>query len=182
VNSGATAPPGPTRKRLGFGTVLWALIPALSFGLLAPVPFAHAAAKLRQPRMWVVTGAYSIGSLCGSPVCSPLREAGAKRCSERWPSCSWSLPPPTRSCCAGSSLRPRRRSRRWLPRWPPGSGARRPGRSRRRPRPRAAHRPPGPAAPVRRRRPGRRQPRAGADPGGPARPVASGSGPGDRGP
>jgi len=48
---------------LGFGTVLWALIPLLSFGLLAPVPFAHAAARLHQRRMWVVTAVYAVGSV-----------------------------------------------------------------------------------------------------------------------
>ena len=56
-------PSGPTRTRLGFGTILWALIPLLSFGLLAPVPFAHAAVRLGQRRLWVVTAAYAIGSL-----------------------------------------------------------------------------------------------------------------------
>jgi hypothetical protein len=56
-------PSEPTRTRRGFGTILWALIPLLSFGLLAPVPFAHAAVRLRQRRMWVVTAAYAIGSL-----------------------------------------------------------------------------------------------------------------------
>jgi Protein of unknown function (DUF3592) len=62
VNSGATAPSGPARARLGFGTILWALIPLLSLGLLAPVPFAVAAVRLRQRRLWVVTAAYAIGS------------------------------------------------------------------------------------------------------------------------
>jgi Helix-hairpin-helix motif len=56
-------PSEPTRTRRGFGTILWAMIPLLSFGLLAPVPFAHAAVRLRQRRMWVVTAAYAIGSL-----------------------------------------------------------------------------------------------------------------------
>ena len=62
MSSGATAPSGPIRTRLGFGTVLWALIPLLSLGLLAPVPFAVAAVRLRQRRMWLVTVAYAIGS------------------------------------------------------------------------------------------------------------------------
>jgi hypothetical protein len=35
VNSGAMVPSRPTRTRLGFCTILWALIPLLSFGLLA---------------------------------------------------------------------------------------------------------------------------------------------------
>jgi Helix-hairpin-helix motif len=56
-------PSGSTRTRLGFGTILWALIPLLSFGLLAPVPFAHAAVRLRQRWLWVVTAVYAIGSL-----------------------------------------------------------------------------------------------------------------------
>jgi len=46
---------------LGVGTILWALIPALSLGFLAPVPFAHAAVRLRQRRLWAVTAAYAIG-------------------------------------------------------------------------------------------------------------------------
>jgi Helix-hairpin-helix motif len=63
VNTGAMVPSGPTQTRLGFGTILWALVPLLSFGLLAPIPFAHAAVRLRQRRMWAVTAAYAIGSL-----------------------------------------------------------------------------------------------------------------------
>jgi Protein of unknown function (DUF3592) len=62
VSSGATAPSGPIRTRLGFGTILWALIPLLSLGLLAPVPFAVAAVRLRQRRMWLVTAVYATGS------------------------------------------------------------------------------------------------------------------------
>jgi hypothetical protein len=63
VNSGAMVPPGPTRTRRGFGTIVWALIPLLSLGVLAPVPFAHAAVRLRQRRLWVVTAVYAAGSL-----------------------------------------------------------------------------------------------------------------------
>jgi len=63
VSSGSVVPPGPTRRRLRVGTILWALIPALSFGLLAPVPFAHAAVRLQQRRLWAVTAAYAIGSV-----------------------------------------------------------------------------------------------------------------------
>jgi hypothetical protein len=62
VNSGATVPSGPARRRLGFGTILWALLPLLSLGLLAPVPFAVAAVRLRQRWLWVVTAGYAIGS------------------------------------------------------------------------------------------------------------------------
>ena len=61
MSSGSVDPPGPTRRRLGVGTILWALIPALSFGFLAPVPFAHAAVRLQQRRLWAVTAAYAIG-------------------------------------------------------------------------------------------------------------------------
>jgi hypothetical protein len=39
---------------------LWALIPAVSLGFLAPVPFAHAAVRLKQRRMWAVTAAYGV--------------------------------------------------------------------------------------------------------------------------
>lgn len=63
MNSGAMAPSEPTRTRRGFGTILWALIPLLSLGLLAAVPFAHAAVRLRQRRLWVVTAVYAVGSL-----------------------------------------------------------------------------------------------------------------------
>jgi hypothetical protein len=47
---------------LGLGTIVWALIPLLSLGLLAPVPFAMAAVRLRQRRMWLVTAGYAVGS------------------------------------------------------------------------------------------------------------------------
>jgi hypothetical protein len=62
VNSDATAPSGPIRTRLGVGSILWALTPLLSLGLLAPVPFAMAAVRLRQRWMWLVTAVYAIGS------------------------------------------------------------------------------------------------------------------------
>lgn len=61
MSSSSVNPPGPTRDRLGFWTILWALIPVLSLGMLAPVPFAHAAARLKQPRLWAVTAVYCIG-------------------------------------------------------------------------------------------------------------------------
>jgi cytochrome c biogenesis factor len=48
--------------RLGFATIVWALLPLLTLGLLAPVPFAVAAVRLRQRRLWLVTAAYAIGS------------------------------------------------------------------------------------------------------------------------
>ena len=43
--------------------MLWALIPLLSFGLLAPVPFAVAAVRLQRRRLWLVTAAYALGSV-----------------------------------------------------------------------------------------------------------------------
>jgi Caspase domain len=43
--------------------VLWALIPALSYGLLTPIPFAYAAIRLRDRRLWGITAAYSIAWL-----------------------------------------------------------------------------------------------------------------------
>jgi hypothetical protein len=39
--------------------VLWALIPVLSLGILAPVPFAHAARRLRDRRLWLITSTYT---------------------------------------------------------------------------------------------------------------------------
>jgi DNA uptake protein ComE-like DNA-binding protein len=48
----------PKSRLSRFGTVLWALIPAWSFGLLAFVPFLHAAIKLRGARMWAVAAFY----------------------------------------------------------------------------------------------------------------------------
>jgi hypothetical protein len=46
-------------KRHGIRGVLWALIPALSFGTLVPVPFIYAAAELRDRRLWLITSAYT---------------------------------------------------------------------------------------------------------------------------
>jgi NhaP-type Na+/H+ or K+/H+ antiporter len=39
--------------------VLWALIPVLSFGILTPVPFAYAARRLRDRRLWLITSTYT---------------------------------------------------------------------------------------------------------------------------
>ncbi|MCA1672940.1 MAG: hypothetical protein LC799_12340, partial [Actinobacteria bacterium] len=47
-------------ERLGIVSILWALIPALSGGLLTPVPFAHAAVRLRDWRLWGIGAAYAI--------------------------------------------------------------------------------------------------------------------------
>jgi hypothetical protein len=51
----------PTRRRRGAGIlgVLWALIPVLSFGFLTPVPFAYAAVRLHDRRLWRITSAYA---------------------------------------------------------------------------------------------------------------------------
>jgi hypothetical protein len=52
----AAAPAVPATRD---GHVLWALIPVLSLGLLLPAPFAYAAARLRSPKLWIVTLAYA---------------------------------------------------------------------------------------------------------------------------
>ena len=52
--------PRQTRNPLGrLATIVWALIPLLSLGLLAFVPFAHAAAKLQNRRLWLVAAFYA---------------------------------------------------------------------------------------------------------------------------
>jgi hypothetical protein len=57
---------GPLR---GFLSVLWSLLPVLSFGIatpiLAPVPFAHAAIRFREDRtsLWTYAAIYGFGSL-----------------------------------------------------------------------------------------------------------------------
>ena len=60
----AAAPLGPVRSIL---SVLWALLPTLTIGLLtpilAPIPFAHAAVRLRDQGLWLITAAYGLGSL-----------------------------------------------------------------------------------------------------------------------
>ena len=54
-------PPGQTQKPLvRLGTIVWALIPLLSLGLLAFVPFAHAATKLQNRRLWLVAAFYAV--------------------------------------------------------------------------------------------------------------------------
>lgn len=55
--SGATA----TRARpwwLSVGSVLWALLPLVTLGLLSPVLIIHAAAKLRRVWLWLFAAAY----------------------------------------------------------------------------------------------------------------------------
>jgi hypothetical protein len=51
---------GKSQQRLLFATMLWALIPVLSFGLLAFLPSAHAAVKLSNRRMWLPPAAYAV--------------------------------------------------------------------------------------------------------------------------
>jgi uncharacterized membrane protein len=47
--------------------VFWALLPTLTIGiltpLLAPIPFAHAAARLHERKLWLIACAYGVGSL-----------------------------------------------------------------------------------------------------------------------
>lgn len=53
--------PGQIRNPLvRLATIVWALIPLLTLGLLAFVPFAHAAAKLRNQRLWLVAAVYGV--------------------------------------------------------------------------------------------------------------------------
>ena len=56
--------PRRTTTVLGF---FWALLPVLSFGvftpLLAPIPFAHAAARFHERKLWLIACAYGIASL-----------------------------------------------------------------------------------------------------------------------
>lgn len=55
---------GPLKRTL---SVLWALLPTLTVGILtpilAPVPFAHAAVRLRDRGLWLIAAAYGFGSL-----------------------------------------------------------------------------------------------------------------------
>jgi hypothetical protein len=59
VSWGDRAPAAPHR-RPRFGSILWALLPLLTWGLLAPVPFVHAAVRLRTVGMWLVAALYVI--------------------------------------------------------------------------------------------------------------------------
>jgi hypothetical protein len=58
--------PGKSQQRLGFATMLWALIPVLSFGLLSFLPFAHAAVKLPNRRMWLLPATYAVVEVVGA--------------------------------------------------------------------------------------------------------------------
>jgi hypothetical protein len=56
--------PGQTRNPLlRLATIIWALIPLLTLGLLAFVPFAHAAAKLQNRRLWLVAACYAVATV-----------------------------------------------------------------------------------------------------------------------
>jgi TIR domain len=68
----ATSPERPTSTpKLGpvksILSILWALLPTLTIGILAPIlapiPFAHAAIRLRDQRLWLIAAAYGLGSL-----------------------------------------------------------------------------------------------------------------------
>ncbi|MFB6723861.1 caspase domain-containing protein [Kribbella sp. NPDC056345] len=59
------SPPAPTEPVAaqpsvgrGIGSILWALIPLLSLGLLAFVPFIHAAVRLRNNALWLAAAGY----------------------------------------------------------------------------------------------------------------------------
>jgi hypothetical protein len=52
--------PRQSATSTGVGPVLWALMPALSFGILTPVPFAHAARRLHDRSLWLITSAYTV--------------------------------------------------------------------------------------------------------------------------
>jgi hypothetical protein len=58
VGWGDRVPAAPPRRRPRFGSILWALLPLLTWGLLAPVPFVHAAIRLRTVAMWLVAALY----------------------------------------------------------------------------------------------------------------------------
>jgi hypothetical protein len=64
--SHATAAPAP-RPANTFFTVLWALLPVLTIGILnpvlAPIPSAYAAIRLRSRRLWLFAALYGFGSL-----------------------------------------------------------------------------------------------------------------------
>lgn len=65
---GERVPPPPPQNRWRLGTILWALLPLLTWGLLAPVPFVHAAVRLRTVRMWLVAAVYTIVWLAVGPA------------------------------------------------------------------------------------------------------------------
>lgn len=60
--------PAASRKRWRFGPIVWALLPLLTWGLLAPVPFVHAAVRLRTAGLWLVAGVYVVLWLVVGPA------------------------------------------------------------------------------------------------------------------
>jgi hypothetical protein len=60
VSWGDRVPAVAPQRRPRFGSILWALLPLLTWGLLAPVPFVHAAVRLRTVGMWLVATLYVI--------------------------------------------------------------------------------------------------------------------------
>jgi len=60
VGWGDRVPGPPPRRRPRFGSFLWALLPLLTWGLLAPVPFVHAAIRLRTVGLWAVAAVYVV--------------------------------------------------------------------------------------------------------------------------
>lgn len=65
------------RRLVGLGSILWALLPAVSLGFLVPVPFIHAAAKFRDRLSWFVAGAYLVveAALLARLSALPLEES-----------------------------------------------------------------------------------------------------------
>jgi hypothetical protein len=124
--------PGQIRNPLvRLATIVWALIPLLTLGLLAFVPFAHAAAKLRNRRLWLVAAVYGVVTV---GLFGPLADASntsdlGAPCSPRPGSRSSWAPPCTRWCSGAASFPHRRSSRRWPPPWPTASGVSRRERS-----------------------------------------------------
>ncbi|GAA0949947.1 hypothetical protein GCM10009554_49160 [Kribbella koreensis] len=57
---GSNAPQGVPAGQLGVGSAFWALIPVLSLGLLTPVPFIHAAGKLKDGGATAAAVIYSV--------------------------------------------------------------------------------------------------------------------------
>jgi Helix-hairpin-helix motif len=54
---------GPARWLRGLLSFVWALLPALSLGLLAPVPIVHAAVKLRTWTLWAASALYTVATI-----------------------------------------------------------------------------------------------------------------------
>ena len=65
---GDRIPAAAPRKGWRFGPILWSLLPLLTWGLLAPVPFVHAAVRLRTVGLWLVAGFYVILWLVVGPA------------------------------------------------------------------------------------------------------------------